>query len=92
MTDPRDVRALAERIAKRIEVGRLTGQESLAVGLDELTLLLAADTRATEAERQLASLRVAINAYRAGIMALNPALSAALFAHLPEPKGGDSEF
>ena len=50
-------------------------------------------------EQQLATvtaqrdgLRRAINDYRAGIMALNPALSAALVAHLPAPQGGDSEY
>lgn len=54
---------------------------------------LAAERTAREmAEAREQSLRNAINTYRAGIMALNPALSAALVAHLSEPQGGDSEY
>ena len=54
--------------------------------------LTTAQARIEALEARELALRRAITDYRAGIMALNPALSAALVAHLPEPQGGDSEF
>jgi hypothetical protein len=76
-----------------IEQAELTKVVGLAIQLRAAEKALTArEAELAEAKARELALRRAINAYRAGIMALNPALSEALFAHLPAPQGGDSEF
>jgi hypothetical protein len=80
------------RMAERYEWERISAYTCAARTHTQAVALITLQQEKAQAEARWLALHKAVNAYKAGIMALNPALSEALTAHLPEPHGGDSEY